>query len=210
MSSFREKSWLISGYRREFSAAGEPRRNSKRHLRAAADALHIALLNLDIRSHQQRFRELEHQLSLARNLLVDAVSGLSRARVYNPEIRTFTVDVILASEADLHLEQVRIRQLATQLLWYNHRFLPIRRRAQVLRPEEEVQLARVVQNLTWQAKLTRFFDYKGLTVASLFACVGAWMVGWGILALGFIASSLTLLVCYLFTLLRRTAKVPIT
>lgn len=190
MSCFEDKLEWIAGYRCELLATSEAGQHAMSHLQMATDALHMTLLNLEIPSHPQSLNELDRQIAQARHLLMDAALHLSRARVYIPQIRTFTADVIILSDTDLRLEQARLRRLTTQLLWYNHRFLPTRRRPQLLLPEDEIQLARMVQTLTRQAKIARSLKARSSVLMSVLACLGACFLGWGVLALGLAASAL--------------------
>ncbi|EDM79102.1 hypothetical protein PPSIR1_10880 [Plesiocystis pacifica SIR-1] len=133
----------------------------------AADALHMAQLTLD-GSADEDHEAKQSRAASARRLLVEAVQGLARARVFVPGVRTYAVTVVTNSERDIDRELARLHQLATQLLWRNHRFLPARAQAEPLTPEDEAQLAAVLRTLGTHARIDRAMRYKWLVGAALF------------------------------------------
>lgn len=138
----------LSAYRRE-GTADEPLAPAvQRPLREACDALHLALLILESDDAED---SPERTAAQARSFLAEAVNALNRARVFVPEVFSYTPSVIAAGEPEPAVELARLHQIATRLLWYNHRFLPARQQAP-LRPEDEAQLAVVVRAL---ARTTR-------------------------------------------------------
>ena len=124
---------------------------AQRPLREAGDALSMVLLCLESQDEEDSSAARQRTVAQARSFLGEAVNALNRARVYVPEVFTYTASVIAASEADPAAELARLHQMTTRLLWYNHRFLPTRRQAPLL-PEDEAQLAVLVRAL---ARATR-------------------------------------------------------
>ncbi|MCX4245581.1 hypothetical protein [Paraliomyxa miuraensis] len=138
------------------------------HLEAAADALAMALLCLeDGDAHGDRRWRAEQ----ARGLLADAVISLSRARIYNPRIRTLALPLVMATEVRPEAELSRLHHIATRLLFQNHEHLPARLQAMPLGPEDEAQLAVVVRELGLAARLGQALRHRwafaalGVTVA---------------------------------------------
>lgn len=139
------------------------------HLKAAADALAMALLCLeDGDVHGDRRWRAEQ----ARGLLAEAVTSLSRARVYNPRIRTLTLSLVLASEARPEAELSRLHHIATRLLFQNHEHLPARLQAMPLAPEDEAQLAVVVRELGLPARLAHALRHRWALAALGVALAG--------------------------------------
>lgn len=154
---------------------------AERHLSSAADALNMALLTID--GSMDDGRNAKHgRVATARHFLVEAVTSLARARVYVPGIRTYAVNIVTTSEAELDREIVRLHELATQLLWRNHAFLPARLQAQPLAPEDEAQLAAVVRELGVQARLDRMMRHKWLVATAVFGLLAP-AVGVGLVVL---------------------------
>lgn len=147
------------------------------HLQAAADALAMALLCLEGQGHGDRRGRAEQ----IRGLLAEAATSLSRARVYDPRIRTLTIPLIMASEARLEVELSRLHHIATRLSFQNHQYLPARRQAGPLAPEDEAQLAVVVADLAPPARLARALRNRWAITALGLAVVGP-MVGAPLLA----------------------------
>lgn len=141
-------------------------RAAGRHLATASDALSLALLTLSGERGEDR-REKLRRAEQARGFLVEAVTALSRARIYVPGIRTHALPVVMATEANLDAELQRLHQIATRLLWQNHAHLPARLQAKPLAPEEEAQLAVVLQGIARGARIERALRYKwaGLALA---------------------------------------------
>ncbi len=144
------------------------------HLERASDALSIALLALagDDDDQGDKWRRAEQ----ARGLLAEAVTELSRARVYVPGIRTHALPVLLDTAHSPSAELHRLHQIATRLLWQNHRHLPARVQADPLPPEEEEQLAVVLAGLARHARLGRALRSKW-TGVTLGVAVSAAMLG---------------------------------
>ncbi len=141
------------------------------HLRDAADALSMSLLTLDGTLDEGREGKLARAAS-ARHLLAEAVTALAKARVYNPEIRTYAVNVVTSSERDVDRELARLHEVATALTWRNHAVLPTRDQAEPLAPEDEAQLAAVHRDLAAHARLSRATRHKWLLGAALFGVLG--------------------------------------
>lgn len=162
---------------------------AQRHLEAASDALSMALLALEDRGDKWS------RADSARNFLAEAVTELSRARIYNPRIRTHAVPVLLTIESTAEAELHRLHQIATRLLWQNHMHLPARLQAKPLAPEEEAQLAVVFAGLARSARIESALRYKwsalAVAVAAGGAALGLPMVGAvaGISALALVAVS---------------------
>lgn len=158
----------------EAYAAAEP------HLSVAADALHMALLTIDGSTDNER-TAMQSRVANARHILVEAVTALARARVYIPGIRTYAVNIVTNSEPELDRELARLHELATQLIWRNHHFLPARTQAQPLAPEDEAQLAAVVRELGLNARINRAMRHKWL-IATAVSGLLAPVVGLGMVA----------------------------
>lgn len=144
------------------------------HLSAAADALAMALLCLeDGDAHGDRRWRAEQ----ARGLLADAVTSLSRARVYNPRIRTLALPLVLASESRPEAELSRLHHMATRLLFQNHAHLPARSQAMPLAPEDEAQLAVVLSQLGINARLAAHAVRHRWALAALGVAVAGPLLG---------------------------------
>ncbi len=148
------------------------------HLRAAADALAMALLCLEEGdSHGDRRWRAEQ----GRSLLAEAARSLSRARVYNPRIRTLAMPFVMASETRPEAELSRLLNIATRLLFQNHKYLPARLQAMPLAPEDEAQLAVVVADLALPARLGHMLRHRwaltALGVAVAGPLLGAPLIG---------------------------------
>lgn len=145
------------------------------HLEAASDALSMALLTLSGGDDDDR-GNLWRRTAQARGFLAEAVTALSRARIYVRGIRTHAVPVLLAAQTTPEAELQRLHQIATRLLWQNHMYLPARLQATPLPPEEEAQLALVLAGLARSNRIERVLRYKwsalGVAVASASALVG--------------------------------------
>jgi len=111
-----------------------------------------------------------------RALLAEALTSLSRARVYVPAIRTLSLPVLLATDPNPDAELVRLHQLASRLMWQNHAYLPERQQAAPMAPEEEAQLALVVAGLARHARIDRALRYKWAGLAGVVA-LGGMVVG---------------------------------
>jgi hypothetical protein len=159
-------------------------RAAERPLREAGDALHLAVLCLEGEDEPDREGARLRQAAQARSFLIEAVRSLGLARLYLPEIRVYSIPVIMAVDPDLDAELVRLHQLATRLLWYNHAALPARRQARPLQPHEEAQLAVLVRGLARTARTGRALRHAWLATAALVAVVAP--------TLGIVAVSLLL------------------
>lgn len=140
---------------------------AQRHLLAAADTLNMALLTLDGSPDDSREAK-QGRAASARHFLAEAVVSLARARVYVPGVRTYAVNVVTTSERDVDRELARLHELTSKLLWRNHAVLPARHQAEPLGPEDEAQLAAVVNALTAHARIDRAMRHKWLVAAALF------------------------------------------
>ena len=152
------------------------------HLSAASDALSMALLALGGNDHDRGGKI--GRAEQARTFLVEAVTSLSRARIYLPKIRTHTLPVLMASDPEPDTELARLHQIATRLLWHNHPYLPARLQAKPLAPEEEAQLAVVFQGLTRHARIDRALRYRWVLLAIALAAVGP-VLGFPVLGAAF-------------------------
>ena len=137
------------------------------HLEAAADALAMALLCLEDAGNADHWRAEQ-----ARGLLAEAVTALSRARIYDPRIRTFALPYVLATEPRLDAELARLHHIVTRLLFQNHRHLPARLQARPLAPEDEEQLAVVVAGLATNARIAHALRHRWALAAVGIAAVG--------------------------------------
>jgi hypothetical protein len=148
---------------------------ASRHLRSASDALALALLSLGGSTDETRSEKLQ-RAAHARSFLAEAVTALSRARIYVRGIRTHTLPFVMANERSIDRELHRLHQIATRLLWQNHVYLPARTEARPLSSEEEAQLAVMLQYLSRSAKIGRVMRYRwaaaGLVVGAACYLVG--------------------------------------
>ncbi len=147
------------------------------HLRAAADALAMALLCLEGQEQSDHAWRAEQ----ARSFLAEAATSLSRARVYEPRIRTLAIPLVMASEARPEAELRRLHHIATRLSFQNHPYLPARRQAGPLAPEDEAQLAVVVADLAPPARLAQALRHRWALTALGVAVMGP-MLGAPLLA----------------------------
>lgn len=155
----------LSAYRRS-----EPDEESlvpaaQRPLGEACDALHLALLTLESQDAEDN---PERAAAQARSFLAEAVNALNRARVFVPGVFSHTPSVIAASEPEPVAELARLHQIATRVLWYNHRLLPTRTQAP-LQPEDEAQLATLVRALGRTARAARALRHAWLAAACTLA-----------------------------------------
>lgn len=157
-------------YRDDANTGGTISRAASSYLSAASDALSMALLTLGGHDHERG--DKIGRAEQARAFLVEAVTSLSRARIYLPGIRTHTLPVVMASERDPDAELARLHQIATRLLWHNHAYLPARLQAKPLAPEEEAQLAVVLRGLTRHARIDRALRYRWVMAAIALAAAG--------------------------------------
>lgn len=149
----------------------------------AADALTMALLTLSGELDEDRGDKIG-RAAQARGFLVEAVTALSRARIYNPRIRTLALPTLLGTERRIESELSRLHQIATRLLWQNHKYLPARLQAKPLPPEEEAALRDVFRGLARHARIGRALRHRGsivmmtlLLIAPLFAIPLMYVVG---------------------------------
>lgn len=166
-------SWTVSrlgAYRDETASDGCPAA-ARRHLEAASDALSMALLTLGGEDDDAGDRLWRGQQ--ARAFLAEAITGLSRARIYIPSIRSHAMPVLMMAAPTPEAELKRLHNIATRLLWQNHAYLPARLQAKPLAPEEEAQLARVLAGLARNAKIDRALRYKWAGLATVVAAAGA-------------------------------------
>ncbi len=151
-----------------------------RHRTVAADALAMALLTLGNAGDADRGDRLQ-RVEQARGFLVEAVTALSRARVYDPRIRTHSLPVLLDSASNPSAEMSRLHQIAARLMWQNHAYLPARLQATPLEPEEEAQLAVVLRGLARHNRIGRVMRRRwvlfALTVAVSGPLLGAPIAG---------------------------------
>ena len=158
----------LSAYRRCDAGDELLRLAAQRPLREAGDALSLVLLCLESQDEEDSSAARQRAIAQARSFLGEAVNALNRARVYVPEVFSYTASVIAAAEADPAAELARLHQLTTRLLWYNHRFLPTRRQAP-LRPEDEAQLAVLVRTLSRSTRAGRALRHAWIAGAATLA-----------------------------------------
>jgi len=158
-------------YRNEHGSDQGVSAAARGHLEAASDALCMALLILagDDDDRGDKLRRAQQ----SRAFLAEAVTSLSRARVYIPAIRTHALPVLLATDANADVELQRLHGLASRLLWQNHAYLPARLQAQPMDPEAEAQLALVVAGLVRSARIDRALRYKWVGLAAFVAMSSA-------------------------------------
>lgn len=145
---------------------------AERPLRAAGEALNLAVLCLEDADEEEGPAARQRRAAQARGFLVEASLALGRARVFLPAIRGYSVPVILAIEAEPEAELGRLHQIATRLLWYNHALLPTRGQVSPLRPEDEAQLAVLVRGLARTARLDRVLRHAWIGAAVAVAVLG--------------------------------------
>jgi hypothetical protein len=167
---------------RDANTGGTISRAAVGYLSAASDALAMALLTLGGSDHDRGGKI--GRAEQARGFLVEAVTSLSRARIYLPGIRTHTLPVLMASERDPDAELARLHQIATRLMWHNHAYLPARLQAKPLEPEEEAQLAVMFQGLTRHARIDRALRYRWVMGAIALAAMGP-LLGFPVLGAAF-------------------------
>jgi hypothetical protein len=160
---------LRSAYRSADRLDEHLRLAAERPLREAGEALHLAVLCLEGEDERDGEGARQRMAAQARSFLVEAVRALGRARIYIRAIRAYTIPVIMAVEPDLDGELARLHQIATRLLWYNHPYLPARGQADPLRPEEEAQLAVLVQVLARTARIDRALRHAWIAAAAAVA-----------------------------------------
>ncbi len=149
--------------------AADSRHAARPHLEAAADALAMALLSLD---EGEGKGDRRWRANHARRLIAEAVTSLSRARVYNPRIRTLALPFIIATEPRTEDELSRLNNIATRLLFQNHEHLPARLQAMPLPPEEEAQLAVLVAGLARNARIAHALRHRWAVAALGMAAAG--------------------------------------
>ncbi|MEM6296416.1 MAG: hypothetical protein AAGA54_34435 [Myxococcota bacterium] len=144
------------------------------HLERASDALSMVLLTLagEDEDRGDKWRRAEQ----ARALLAEAVTALSRARVFVPGISTLALPALLDTAPTASAELRRLHTHATRLLWRNHSYLPAKLQAEPLPPEEEAQLAVVLAGLARHNRMGRAFRSRWTGVA-LGVAVSAAMLG---------------------------------
>ena len=157
---------LARHYREDGWGEVNPGSHAARHLTDAADALNMAMLTLDGPADERptaKHRRVTH----ARKLLVEAVTALSRARLYVAGVRTYAVPVVMTGEASIDGELARLHQLCTRLLWFNHEYLPAKPQANPLTDEDEAQLALLFKDLSLQARIDRAMRHKWIAAAAI-------------------------------------------
>lgn len=165
-----------------------------RPLRAAGEALNLAILCLEDAGEDEGPGARLRRAVQARGFLVEASLALGRARVFLPAIRSYSVPVIMAVDADIEAELGRLHQIATRLLWYNHALLPARGQVSPLRPEDEAQLAVLVRGLARTARIDRVLRHAWLGAATMVAVLGPTL---GITAVALLLSFVVMLVAAL-------------
>lgn len=170
-------------YRSALRSDAASSRDAANYLATARDALSMALLTLGDPDEESAAAK-SARAAQARAFLAEAVTALSRARIYVPGIRTHALPVVMATEPDLDAELTRLHQLATRLTWKNHRFLP-RCESMPLDPEEEAQLAVVARGLVRNERLSRYrYSIAALAGALVAPFVGLPLVGIGLALVG--------------------------
>jgi hypothetical protein len=171
MSTARNILAIRDVYRDDATAAGWIWRAAAGHLAAANDALSMALLTLggECSDRGDKMRRAEQ----GRAFMVEAVTALSRARIYLPKIRTHSLPVLMSCERDPDAELARLHRIATRLLWQNHAHLPAKLQAKPLAPEEEAQLAVVLRDLARHARIDRALRFKWVLGAFALVVAGS-------------------------------------
>lgn len=165
-----------------------------RPLRAAGEALNLAILCLEDAGEDEGPTARQRRAVQARGFLVEASLALGRARVFLPAVRGYSVPVIMAVDPDLEAELGRLHQMTTRLLWWNHAMLPARGQASPLRPEDEAQLAVLVRGLARTARLDRVLRHAWLGAATAVAVLGPTL---GITAVAVLLTAVVMLVAAL-------------
>ena len=166
---------LRSAYRESAADEGFISASARQHLTAAGDALSLALLTLSS-DDDPVTRAMQ-----ARSFLVEAVTALSRARIYVPGIKTHALPVVMSCERDTDAELARLHQIATRLLWQNHTLLPARLQAKPLEPEEEAELAVVMAGLHRNQKVSRALRFRWAAIGVVLGGAAA-VAGFPVLA----------------------------
>lgn len=192
----------LSVYRREGPAEGALAPAVQRPLGEACDALHLALLILESDDAEDN---PERTAAQARSFLAEAVNALNRARVFVPEVFSYTPSVLAASEPEPAVELARLHQIATRLLWYNHRLLPARTQAP-LRPEDEAQLAVLVRALARTARAARALRHAWVAGVATLAVLLPF--GPAAVAIGLVSLFAVLWLMQAVALLRRAPALP--
>ncbi|TPV97174.1 MAG: hypothetical protein B7733_01155 [Myxococcales bacterium FL481] len=162
---------LTRSYRSQSSAASDDPGLIGRLLRDASEALAMALLTLDSDGADESRHEKHSRAAKARSLLAEAVTALSRAKVYLPKIHTYAVPAVMASVRGVDRELSRLHQLASTLTMRNCDLLPGRRADTPLSPADEAQLRQVLEELRLQSKLGRVARYRWLGFAVCLAAL---------------------------------------
>jgi hypothetical protein len=118
-----------------------------------------------------------------REHLVEAVTALSRARIHVAGIQTYAVPAVMAVQPKVDDEVGRLHQLVTNLLWRNHKYLPVRSQGTPLSAEEERQLDLVYRGLRRHARIGRVTRYQWLAAAAVMVALTP-VLGLGVGALG--------------------------
>lgn len=172
-------------YRAAASGDGALDRAVLGYLEDAADALVMAVLTLDGGHVDDPGAEKHARAARAREHLVEAVTALSRARIYVAGIQTYAVPAVMAVQPNADDEIGRLHQLVTRLLWHNHQYLPARSQGTPLSPEEERQLDLVYRGLKRHARIERVTRYQWLAAAAvMLALTPVLGLGVGVLGVG--------------------------
>ncbi|MEE9382215.1 MAG: hypothetical protein V3V08_02225 [Nannocystaceae bacterium] len=175
---------LTRTYRFDTPSAEGDGHQVHRHLQDANDALAMALLSLEGGRADDSLHDRNNRAAKARGLLAEAVTALSRAKVFVPGIHTFSVPAVMASIRGVDGELSRLHQLAATLTVRNHALLPTRHQAQPLSPDDEAQLKRVFEGLKLHSKLARVARYRWFGYSAAFgALVPVFGATFGALAL---------------------------
>jgi len=167
---------------------------AERPLRAAGEALNLAILCLEEADEEDGLTGRQRRAAQARGFLVEASLALARARVFLPAIRGYSVPVIMAIDPEPEAELGRLHQIATRLLWYNHALLPARGQGRPLQPEEEAQLAVLVRGLARTARLDRALRHAWVGAAAAVAVLGPTL---GLTAVALLMTAVVVLVAAL-------------
>jgi hypothetical protein len=176
---------VSAGYRGPGASGVDDR--ADRHLEAAADALHMAVLSIEGGQGDDPPGEKEWRAARAREHLAEAVTALSRARVHVAGIRTYALPAVMSTQPAADQEIARLHQLSTWLLWHNHRYLPPRSQGEPLSAEEERQLDLVYRGLRRQARIARVTRYPWLVAGAACLALAPWLgPALGALGAGFV------------------------
>ena len=153
-------------------------RRALRHLSDATEALNMAVLVLDRGVDETREQKFA-RVTRGRELLVEAVTALSHARIFVAGVLNYDLPVLMTGEQDPEAELSRLHHIATRLAWCNHEHLPRRDQGAPLSAEDEAQLEHVYRGLTVKARLEHLARHRWWGIAALCTVATPWL-GWAV------------------------------